>query len=459
MEHLDLGTVASELRPKLILADQPDYDRKRRVWNGLIDRRPLAIVHCEDRDDVRAALRFSQTRGLPVSIRGGGHSVAGYSVVDDGIVIDLSALDRVSVDPAARIAYAGGGTLYRTFDATTQGYGLATPGGVFSETGIAGLTLSGGYGWLTRRFGLACDNLIGAEVVTASGDIVRAGSGGDPELLWALRGGGGNFGVVTEFEYAVHEVGPSVASLFVAYPMVHGKQVMRFLREYMRHASEDLAVIAVYWTAGDAPGIPDDARGEDVVVLIGCQSGPLDEADTELAPLRAIAPPLFDLSGHVPYVAQQRIFDEDYPDGRLYYWKSVYVRELSDELIDLIDAYGRSRPSSLSSIDTWFIGGGAVSRFDQHHSPLVLRHAACLIGLEANWNEPSDTRRNIAWARDAWSAFQPFGAGAYLNFAGFGEERASMQRAAYGDAYDRLRTVKRKYDPQNVLRSNLNIPP
>jgi FAD/FMN-containing dehydrogenase len=459
MDRLDVGGLAPGVRRKVILAGDAEYEAARRVWNGLIDRRPLAVVRCEHVDDVRAALRFARARGLPVAVRGGGHNVAGHAMIDDGLVLDLRGLDAVSVDPSARVAQAGGGAVYRALDAATQAHGLATPGGVFSRTGIAGLTLSGGYGWLTSRFGLACDNLVGAEVVTPDGDVVRAGERDDPELLWALRGGGGNFGVVTRFEYALHPVGPQVASLFVVYPMSQGKRVLRFVRDYMREASDRVTLIAVYWTAGEGPEVPAHARGADIVALIGCASGPLDDGDAELAPLRAIVEPLYDASAHLRYVDQQRLFDDDYPDGRRYYWKSLYLSELDGDSLDRIDACGRARPSKLSSVDVWFIGRGEWTRFDDTVSPLVHRDFACLVGLESNWDDPAETARNIAWTRDAWSRLRPRGGGAYLNFAGFGEERDELMRAAYGRSFDRLRAVKRRYDPDNVLRSNLNIVP
>lgn len=456
---LDLSDLAPQLQPKLRLAGQPGYDEARRVWNGLIDKHPLAIVRCQGPEDVRDVLRFARRRGLPVSVRGGGHNVAGHALVDGGLVIDLSGMDRVFVAPSRRLARAGGGALYRAFDAATQAHGLATPGGVFSRTGIAGLTLSGGYGWLTRRFGLACDNLVGAEVMTAAGDLVQAGPDGDPELLWALRGGGGNFGVVTEFEYTLHSVGPEVASLFTVYPMSEGKRVLRFTRDYMAQAPDRLTVIAVYWTLGEDPAIPEHARGADVVVLVGCAIGLLDQADADIAPLRSIVPSLFDLSCHRRYVDQQQIFDADYPDGRLYYWKSLYLDDVSDELIDQIDRRGRERPSKLSTLDVWFVGDGSVSRFDDRHSPLVLRHATAILGLESSWDDPAETARNIAWTREVWSELRPFGQGAYLNFAGFGEEAADLTTAAFGACYPRLRQLKRRYDPTNLLRSNMNIPP
>ena len=459
MQPLDLTGFSAELQPKLRLAGQPGFDAARRVWNGLIDKRPLAIARCQDAHDVRDALRFAQRRGLPVSVRGGGHNVAGHAVVNDGIVIDLGGMDGVFVAPSRRMARAGGGALYRTFDAATQAHGLATPGGVFSRTGIAGLTLSGGYGWLTRRFGLACDNLVGAEVVTAAGDLVQAGPEGDPELLWALRGGGGNFGVVTEFEYTLHPVGPEVASLFAVYPMSEGKRVLRFARDYMTQAPDRLTVIAVYWTLGDDPTIPEHARGADIVALVGCAIGPLDQADADIAPLRAIVPPLFDASQHRPYIEQQQLFDLDYPDGRLYYWKSLYLDELTDELVNLIDHHGRERPSRLSSVNVWFIGDGAVSRVNDRHSPFMLRHSTCILGLESSWDDLDETVRNITWTRAVWSQLRPFGLGAYLNVAGFGEEQDEMTRSAYSSCFPRLRQLKRRYDPSNLFRSNMNIPP
>jgi FAD/FMN-containing dehydrogenase len=435
--------------------NQPEYDAARRVWNGLIDRRPAVIARCRGARDVADTLRVARRLGVPVSVRAGGHNVAGTAVVEGGVMIDLRELDEVSVDADRRLVRAGGGCTFGKLDAAMQAAGLATPGGVFSRTGIAGLTLSGGYGWLSTRFGLACDNLMGAELVTAEGAFLRLPDD-DPTLLWGLRGGGGNFGVVTTLEYRAHPLDHEVQKLAVMYPIDRGLEILRFVRDYMLAAPDELAVIAVYATTPDDHELPASARDQHVIGLIGCFSGDPDVGARVVAPLRELGSPVIDMSERVPYVAMQQFFDADYPDGRCYYWKSTHLDSMSDEVMEAAHEHGIGRSSRLSSLDLWFVAG-QVLRTDRLHSPM--RRARYLAGIEANWDDPAESSRHIEWARSTWRDLSRFGSGTYLNFAGFGEEREALVRSAFGASFDDLRRLKQRYDPANVFRSNMNIPP
>lgn len=444
------------LSKRLIDAKSPTYEHDRRVWNGLINKHPTAIVRCDSVLAVQDALAFARSRGLPVSVRGGGHGVAGHAIADGGVVLDMRGLQDVFVDPERKLVRVGSGALYRLLDAATQEHGLATTGGVFSKTGVAGLTLSGGMGWLMRHFGMACDNVAQVELVTAKGDHLVVNDEEHADLLWALRGGTGNFGAVTSFTYRLHHVGPEVDMLMVMYPMAQGREVMAKLREQLRDAPDELGVIAVYWTAPTASPIPPEVQNADIVAIVGCYSGHPAKASQILQPLKTLGEPLVDLSQRVPYTTMQRVFDDDYPDGRLYYWKSQYVSALTDDVLDVIHAFGLSRPSKLSSLDVWLLGG-AVARVAPAHSPVANRDASHLIALEANWDNPDQTDANIAWARQAWTKLLPFARGTYLNFAGFGEERTQLLKKAYGASYKRLMQVKKRYDPNNVFASNINL--
>lgn len=435
---------------------QDGYEAARRIWNGLIDRRPAAIARCRDRADVLEALSVARRANARVSVRGGGHNVAGTAVVDGGVVIDLRELREVTVDPVARRVHAGGGCFWAEVDAALQAHGLATPGGVFSQTGIAGLTLSGGYGWLSSRFGLACDNLVGAEVVTADGRVVHVPDD-DPELLWGLRGGGGNFGVVTEFEYEAHPLDHDVLQVIVMYPQERGREVVRAVRDQLRAHPDELSAIVAYVTTPDDEELPPPARKRDVIAIVGCWSGDLTAGEERVAPLRALGEPVLDLTGPVPYVQMQRFFDREYPDGRFYYWKSTHVGEMTDDFIEAAHACGANRSSKLSSLDLWFLGGKLLCTGPEHGP---VRRSRYLVGVEANWDDGENSAHHIEWARAAWRDLSRFGdGGIYLNFAGFGEEREAMLRGAFGDSYERLQRLKRRYDPENVFRSNINITP
>jgi FAD/FMN-containing dehydrogenase len=457
-------TVLGEtLSGRVLTAADPDYDRARAVWNGMIDRYPALVVSCATVADVVAAVNFARAHDLIVAVRGGGHSVAGFSTCDGGMVIDCSPLEEIAIDPEARLAHAGAGVTWGELDAATQRYGLATPGGVFSRTGIAGLTLGGGYGWLRSTYGLACDNLIAAEVVTADGRLIVAEEEGEhAELLWGLRGGGGNFGIVTRFTFRLHPVGPEV---FFAVVFHDGEgeamaRVLRFFRDFCATAPDEVNPIAV---CGIVPSegemFPEAAHGRPFVMLGALYAGPVEEGERILRPLRELAPPLADFSGVTPYVEAQQLWDTEYPDGMRYYWKSLNLAQFDDEVIARVVAHARAQPSPLSTTDLWF-GGGAVKRADPERSAFRGRDAAVLLSLEANWSDAADDERNIAWARQFIASMEPYSDGSrYLNFAGFQEEGEAMMRASFGPHYARLLALKRRYDPSNLFRLNQNIDP
>jgi FAD/FMN-containing dehydrogenase len=442
----------SRLRGALIRPGEPEYDAARRVWNGLIDHRPAAIVRCHGVADVRAAVDFARTHGLPVAVRGGGHHVAGLAMADGGMTLDLSPMRSVRVDPAARTVRAEGGATWAEVDHEAQAFGLAVPGGVVSETGIAGLTLGGGLGWLRRALGLSCDNLRSVDIVTADGSFITASEQAHSDLFWALRGGGHGLGIVTSFEYQAHPLGPDIYFAAVFHPYGQAVPLLQRFRDYMAAAPDAVNVLAVLGTFPDGSPFPAELHGEQFVAFIGAYAGPVDEGENALRPLREWATPVFDASGAMPYVDAQRFFDEDYPTGDRYYWKSLYLKGLGDEVIESLVGFGRDCPSQRSTIDLWPLGGA----LDRPAADIAFAHrgAPYLIGLEANWDDPAADQRNIDWVRAVWDGLQQFSTGGlYINFPGFGEGDG-FGRAAYGDQHDRLRAVKQRYDPTNLFRLN-----
>jgi len=450
----------ARVRGRLIRPGDEAYEDRRKIWNGMINKRPALIVECTGTADVAAAVGFARDRGLPISVRGGGHNVAGTAIVDAGVVVDLSQMDSVWVDPEHRTARVAGGATLGVLDHETQLFGLAVPMGAVSRTGVAGLTLHGGLGFLTRHHGLASDNLLSADVVTADGRVLRADTRTNTDLLWALRGGGGNFGVVTSFEFRLHPVGPEVWVAIVMYPMEQAPSILKFYREFIASAPDELMSLAVFWTTPGEEPVPEAARRQPTLILFGLYSGPLDEGERAIQPLREAGTPLVDLSGQMPFVAAQQIFDPDYPDGRRYYWKSLYMRNLDEEVIGRLAQHAARRLSPLSSLDIWALGG-AMSREPAGGSAFARRDAPFLLGIEANWDDPGQDRANIAWAREVFRDMQDRfpDEGVYLNFPGFIEESGPVVKQAYAGNYARLQEIKAKYDPDNLFRSNLNIRP
>ncbi|HNY76879.1 MAG: FAD-binding oxidoreductase [Sedimentisphaerales bacterium] len=450
--------LCAALRGDVITAGDQAFDEARRVWNGLIDKRPALIARCAEAADVIAAVNFARGYGVPLSVRGGGHNVAGKALCDEGLVIDLSDMRGVHVDPATRVVRAEGGALLGDIDRRTQMFGLAVPLGVVSQTGVAGLCLHGGMGWLTRKHGLTLDNLIGVDIVTADGRLRRASATENPDLFWAVRGGGGNFGVVTSFEFRAHPIGPRVWFLAAMYPMPEATRILRFLEEFMREAPEELAVLGSLWTTPNDEPIPPEHRREPVIVLLGCYSGPFEKGEEAIRPLRELGEPVADLSGPMPFADVQTALDADYPDGRLYYWKSVYLPQFGEEIIDVLVEHAQKRPSPLTSIDIWFLAGAAM-RVRPDQTAYARRDVPYAIGIESNWTDPAQSEDNVAWVRRLFDALRPFSRGTYLNFPGFMEDADKLLQGAYGANYKRLQAIKARYDPDNLFKGALNIPP
>jgi FAD/FMN-containing dehydrogenase len=453
---------AASFRGEVILPGDAVYDQKRRVWNGMIDRYPALIARCTRVEDVIACVNFARENNMLVAVRGGDHNVAGHATCDSGMVIDLSPMKHIEIDPENRVARVEAGVSWGELDAAAQVYGLATPGGVYSDTGIAGLTLGGGFGWLRNKYGLSCDNLVAAEVVTAEGQLMRANQNENPDLLWGLRGGGGNFGVVTTFVFRLHPVGPQVMFVFVFHDGRGDKmkQAIQYYRDFCASAPDEVSSIGF---AGIIPPgaahFPENIQGLPFFGIGALYAGATDIGRELLQPLREFSQPLIDFSGVMPYVQAQRAFDEDYPDGLRYYWKSLNLTRLDDQVIDRIVRHARMQPSPLSTTDLWHIGG-AVKRVGADESAFYGRQAAFLLNPEANWERPQDDDANMRWARDFVADMAEFSDGSrYLNFAGFQEEGDEMMQKAFGDRYQRLVALKNKYDPTNFFRLNQNIKP
>lgn len=446
-----------KVRGSVLGPGEEGYEEARAVWNGLIDRRPRYLVRCQGVEDVVACVHFAREHRLPLAVRGGGHGVAGHAVCDGGLVIDLHQLNQVVVDPTRGLVQAGGGATIAQVDAATQRHGLAVPLGVVAATGIAGLTLGGGYGWLRHKFGLSCDNLVAAEVVLADGKVVGASEADDPDLLWALRGGGGNFGVVTRFELRAHHVGPEVAFVF-AFKDARNEGAMaadlRAFRELTEQEPDEVSSLCALGVVPPEVHFPKELHGVPFVLFGAMYAGPASEGERVLRPWREAGKTLIDSSGVMPYVDAQRLFDADYPDGRRYYWKSLSLLRFDDEVIARVVALARKQPSALSTTDLWPI----YRRREAPEGAFYGRHAAFLVNAEANWDSPADDAANIGWAREVVAGLEPFSdRSRYLNFAGFQEEGDEMMRSAFGPNHARLLALKHRYDPENLFRLNQNL--
>jgi FAD/FMN-containing dehydrogenase len=450
MDKEALAQLAARIKGVAFAAGDDGYGEARKLWNGTLDKKPAAIVKCRAVADVLDALAFARQQRLGVSIRGGGHHVAGGAVLDDGLVVDLSEMRAVSVDPVARTVRAEGGAQIGDVDRETTPLGLCVPLGVVPDTGIAGLTLAGGLGFLRRKYGMTSDNLIAADVVTADGRCLRASADENPDLFWALRGGGWDLGVVTSFEYRAHPISPEVFLSFTAYPIEEGPTVLRRFRDFMETAPDEMSPIAVIWTFPEEP-YPRELWGRQLVAVVGAYDGPAEQGEKAFEPLRALGTPLFDASERTTYFAVQQFFAEDYPSGRRYYWKSSYLSRLEDSTIETLLDFGRRRPSPLSTIDLWPLGG-ALSRISAQETPISHREAAYLIGVEANWEDPSADTANRAWCRDTVAALTPHSTGgSYLNFEDLSE--GGVVERSRGSNLERLTAIKRKYDPEDLFRS------
>jgi len=445
-------------RGEILRPGDAGYDEARKIWNGGIDRRPSLIARCTGTADVVQAVRFARARDLPTSVRGGGHAVAGHAVCDGGVLIDLSLMTGVRVDPATRTARAQGGCLQRQLDRETQVLGLAVTGGIVSHTGIGGLTLGGGIGWLMRQLGLTVDNLRSCDVVTADGEFLLASEHENSDLFWGLRGGGGNFGIVTSFEYTLHPVGPTVLAGLILYTIDDAPEVMRFFRDFVAEAPDEVGVIATLRLAPALPVIPEHMHGMPIVALVVCYAGPVEEGKTLLRPLRAFGKPVLDVITPKPYVEHQQMLDPAFPHGRHYYWKSRQLPPLTDKAIEVVVEHGLRITSGFSSARIFTLGG-AVARVDRDETAYPNRAALHDINIIGAW-EPNDPEpaRHVEWVREFWSELAPYAGGVYVNFMS-DEPQAALQ-AAYGThTYARLVALKKKYDPTNFFRFNQNISP
>jgi len=455
----ELEALSQQVRGPVLTPGDPAYDNARSIWNGLIDRRPALIVQCSGAADVVDAVNFAREQGLTLSIKAGGHNVAGNAVNDDGIVLDLSQMRGVHVDPALQTVRVQGGATWGDLDRETQLFGLAVPGGVVSTTGVAGLTLHGGLGHLRRKHGLSIDSLVSVDIVTADGELRRASATENEDLFWAVRGAGSNFGVVTSFEFRAHPVGPMVFVGAIFYPFEEASSILPAWRDFMATAPEELSSLAICWSVPPVEPFPPEIHGTPVVVVAAAYCGPAEEGERVVQPLRELAQPVVDASGPWPWLGLQSGFDAIFPQGELRYWKSRSVTELSDEVIgDIIELAGR-RPAPLSDIVIWH-HGGAMSRVAEEETAYGGRDTQFLVTAEASWTDPAQNEEAIAWAREVFDAMERYSTGAvYLNFPGLGEEEDSLARAGYGANYDRLTALKAKYDPENLFRMNINIPP
>jgi FAD/FMN-containing dehydrogenase len=447
LDESALSKLKESFRGQLVRPRDPDYGECRQIWNGSIDRSPALIARCAGVADVIAAVRFARESGLVVAVRSGGHSFPGQSVCDGGVVIDLGLMKGIRVDPVQRTARAQAGVLLGELDRETQAFGLAVPAGIVTHTGLSGLTLGGGIGWLMRKYGLTIDQLLAVDLITADGDFVRASETENPDLFWGVRGGGGNFGVVTSLEFRLHPVGPILGGM-VLHLRQHAPEVIRFYREFTQQAPEELTTYCMMLTTPD--GVP-------VVALVACYNGPLEQGEAVLRPLRSFGSPVADLIHPMPYREMQSMFDAGFPHGLRNYWKGNFLRELPDAAIDRLVAHAEGMPSPLSAVALEFYGG-AASRVGEGETAFPHRQALYDLVIIAQWADAAEDEPNIQWAREITEAMEPYASGrVYVNLLGVeGEERV---KAAYGANYDRLVALKNKYDPANLFRLNQNIKP
>jgi hypothetical protein len=452
-----ISGLQAKLSGSLLPPGSPGYDEARTIWNAMIDRRPGLIVRCASAEDVVQAVRFAREHDLVLAVRGGGHNIAGNAVTEGGLMIDLSPLKTVRVDQTRRVGQVGAGATLADFDREAQTFGLATPVGVNSTTGIAGLTLGGGFGWLSRRLGLTIDNLLSAEVVLASGELVRASASEHSDLFWGIRGGGGNFGVVTSFEFQLHQVGPEVLSGLIVHPLDAARDVLRFYREFLPSTPEEFACWFVMRKAPPLPFLPPEWHGKEILALAACYSGPIAEGEKIAAPLRQFGKPIADVIAPHPFTAWQTILDPLLTPGFRNYWKSHYFKEVSDGLIDVLIDYARKIPDPNTEIAFAQLGG-AISRVPADATAYAARDAQFTINVHGRWQEAAKDAECIGWARELFRAAAPFASsGAYVNF--LTQEEGDRIRAAYGRNYDRLVKLKNKYDPRNLFKVNQNIRP
>ena len=457
MAHEALRSI---LRGELLEPGSAAYDAARVVWNGMIDRRPALIARCRNAADVIASVNHAHAHGLVIAVRSGGHNVAGYAVCDGGLMIDMSLMNAVRVAPGLDRANVEGGATWGDVDAATKPFARATPGGLISMTVEAGLTLSGGIGWLRGTHGLSCDNLIAADLVTARGDLIRASDTENTDLLWALKGGGGNFGIVVNFEFHLHPIPDEIMFCAPAYPEERARDILPQWRDYMATAPDEVSGLVEFSTIPSDPAYPEETWGRRVLALATVYDGPAEEGERATQSLRSLGEPLLDFGGRMPYRALQSVYDGLFPKGRdLCYWKSTYLSGLDDDVIGEIIRRLAKRPSEMTYASIWKFGG-AVQRVAADATAFGDRSMPFMLSLDAIWSDPVDDDANIGWVRDSWRAMQPYSTGRlYLNFPGLGEGDSLVRDAFGAETYARLQQVKRTYDPDNVFQMNQNILP
>lgn len=454
-----IAALAEGFGGEIIQPGEGGYDEARRIWNGQIDRKPALIARCMGAADVASAVRFARDLDLPATVRGGGHAVAGHAVMDDAVLIDLSAMRGIRVDPAGLRLTAQGGCLNSDLDRETQAFGLATTGGVVSHTGIGGLTLGGGIGYLMRKYGLSVDNLVSCDVVTANGDHLVASEEENPELFWGLRGGGGNFGIVTSFEFRAHPLGPSVLCGMLAWPMDRAPEVLSMLRELAAGAPDELGIVANTRLAPSLPMVPEELHGQPIVALIVCWAGSVEEGEAVLRPIREFEEPALDAVAAKPYVAHQRMLDPGAPHGNHYYWKSHRLPALTDDVVAIVHEHAARITSPLSLVPIFTLGG-AVSRVHEDDTAVPHRQALHDINIAAAWlPDDPEPERHVEWVRDFHAALEPHSDGVYVNFTS-DDTPDRIREAAYGpEKWKRLVALKDEYDPSDFFRFNANVPP
>jgi hypothetical protein len=452
-----IDTLKGSIRGKVLTAASAEYDEVRAIWNAMIDKRPALIVRCASAADVMRAVRFAAERKLLVAVRGGGHNIAGNAVCDGGLMIDLSLMKSVRVDAGGMTARVEPGVTLGEFDRDAQAFGLATPVGINSTTGVAGLTLGGGFGWLSRRLGLSIDNLVSVDVVTAAGDLVKASETENPDLFWGIRGGGGNFGIVTSFEFRMHKVGPEVLAGLIIHPLDAAKDVLRFYRDFIKNTPQEFVCWFVLRKAPPLPFLPAEWHGKEILALAVCYSGNVKEGERVAKPLRSFGKPIADIVGPMPFVVWQTILDPLLVPGMRNYWKSHNFKSISDGLIDTLIAYARRIPDPQTEIAFAQLGEG-VTKVPKGSTAYPHRDAEFVMNVHGRWESPANDAKCIGWARELFQAATPFATGGiYVNF--MTQEEQGRIAAAYGGNYDRLVTLKKKYDPNNLFRLNQNIQP
>lgn len=457
LQEAPLRALIDSFGGEIVLPSDPGYDEHRKIWNGSIDRRPAIIARCSGVADVIAALRFGREQALQIAVRSGGHSFPGQSICDDGLVIDLRQMRGVRVDPDARTVRAQAGALLGELDRETQAFGLAVTAGIVTHTGIAGLTLGGGVGWLQRKYGLTIDNLLSVDLVTADGRFVKASATENPELFWGVRGGGGNFGIATAFEYRLHPVGPELMAGTLFWPAEMAHDVLHYYRDWIAGCPDELMTIVVQRKAPPIPGVPPDIVGKRVIGVISCYAGSVEDGARVLQPLKDFRSPVVDTCRAKPYLEHQKSFDPSFKHGRWYYVRSCDVDTLSDDVIDTMAEFGSRIESPITSIALWQMGG-AIARVGENETAFHGRQAGFTFNINGNSETSDGFEAERTWARTYWSALAPHHTSVYVNF--LMEEGEERIRAAYGEEkYDRLKALKRQYDPENVFRLNQNIAP